>query len=46
MNGSEYKQCRLTVQPENNANMPLPIVGVKRELYFPKAQSEKRYMIY
>ena len=39
LHGSEYKQCRLTVQPETEAAMPFPIVAAKREIHFPKAQN-------
>ena len=44
LHGSEYKQCRLIVQPETEAAMPFPIVAAKREIHFPKAQIGSRQL--
>ena len=36
LHGTNYKEGILTVQPESESAMPLPIVAVKRDIHFPK----------
>ena len=44
LHGSEYKQCRLIVQPETEAAMPFPIVAAKREIHFPKGLKSSQFI--